>query len=124
MTLRALASLAIFIIVCSMPARACSLSDFVIKQADWLPGSPLSNLSKVVGEVTNNCDQAAGVELKFVFRNDAGKVTGIIQYWPTRQNIPAHSDYPFVLAGLSGEGAKTMQSSVSDVRKWEPSDLE
>jgi hypothetical protein len=121
MTLRlGLATLAILIIACSMPARACSLSDYVIKQADWHRLSP-GGYFKIVGEVTNNCDEAAGVQLMIVFRDGAGKVTGVKEFWPASiRNIPAHSDYPFETTMDGGEEAKTMQASVIETRKWEP----
>ncbi len=119
--LRVSAIFTILPIACCTPARACSPTDFVVKQADWQPASPsLPGMYKIVGEVTNNCDQAAGVELKFVFRDGVGKITRVVNGWPASfSNIPAHSDYAFELMVAGGEDVKTMQAYTIDTEKWQ-----
>jgi hypothetical protein len=76
--IRSSAILAILAIACCAPARACSPADFAIEQADWHPASPsLPGMYKIVGEVNQHCDEAAGVELKFVFRDGVGNIARV-----------------------------------------------
>lgn len=99
----------------AMPALACSPSDIKIKQADWQPPSA-SGLVRVVGELTNTCDEAIDAQLHFVFRDAAGKVTGADDEWVSTVNIAPHSDYAFSALPRGGFGFKTMTVTVQDVR--------
>lgn len=116
--MRKLLTFGTVLLALASPTLACSPSEIKIKQADWQPPigrGPGDDLVRFIGEVTNTCDEGVNVELHFVFRDDAGKVTGAEDDWVSSVNIPPRSDYAFSKVVRAGFDAKTMTVTVEDV---------
>jgi hypothetical protein len=79
------------------PTAACSTSDIRILQADHYP--PTSNADPyghIVGEAANDCDGAAGVEIRITLRDQTGRVMASEEQWlAATANIPPHTTFPF-----------------------------
>jgi hypothetical protein len=100
------------------PAVACEPSDFTIKEA-YFQYRHRPGIVKVIGEITNNCNEAAGAELRLVFIDVDGEVTGVFEGWPANtDNIPAQSNYAFTWVVKAGDDAATMQATITHTEKW------
>lgn len=106
-------------------SRECPLAQIRIKQFtptihDDCRASSCPAL-RLVGELFNGCDIAAGVQLKVTARDSQGHVVDSADAWPSStHNIPAQSDYAFNLEGLIDyqPAMKTFEVEVVDTRVW------
>jgi hypothetical protein len=79
------------------PTLACSTSDIVITQADLNDNHAFQH-AIVVGELVNNCGDAAKVELHAVIRDSDGRVLGAQDWWAAELGaIAPHSKYGFTV---------------------------
>jgi hypothetical protein len=103
----------------SVCADACSTSDIRILQADHRPTD--GTFAHVVGELLNGCDDATGVALRVTLRDQNGKVVNSQKVWPASvANIPAHSNYPFVISigEVRQNPPPSLEVVVESVNKW------
>lgn len=95
----------------------CAPSDFSLKQANWHRES--SEFVRIVGELTSNCSEPAGVQLQAVFRDKDGKVVTTEEFWPANaRNIAARADYPFSMLTRVGAQAVTLNVRILEARRW------
>jgi len=95
----------------------CAPSDFSVKQASWHRES--SEFVRIVGELTSNCSEPAGVQLQAAFRDKDGKVVTTDEFWPaSTRNIAAHAEYPFSMLTRVGAQAVTLNVLILEARRW------
>lgn len=96
---------------------ACAPSDFSVKQASWHREN--SEFVRIVGELTSNCSEPAGVQLQAAFRDKDGKVVTTDEFWPaSTRNIAAHTEYPFSMLTRVGAQAATLNVLILEARRW------
>ena len=77
-----------------------------------------TNHYQILGEITNNCDHAVGVQLALVFRDKAGNLLKVARPWPASiANIPSNKPFPFDLS-LTLIDPDSMTATVEDTRVW------
>lgn len=97
---------------------ACSVANIQIKQSDWRRAAA-GEYSKIIGEFTNSCSEAIGVQLQFTFRDADGKVVDVHELWPaSTRNIEPDSTYPFAFTVRVIAPATTMTTKVIEVHRW------
>ena len=107
-------------------AAACSLQDIEVRQANW--HREMESYIRIVGELYNGCSDAVGVELQAVFRDKAGQVVTVMEFWPaSTRNIAAKETYAFSFL-QSNEQPAALQSNeqpaagmsikIIDVKRW------
>lgn len=73
---------------------------------------------RITGRLTNNCDQATGVQIKVTVYDKADNILASPDLWPASvSNIPAHSEYPFECL-QEAPGFHRFTVSVISVRTW------
>lgn len=106
----------------SIPAMAsataaCSISDILIKQADWRREP---SAIRIITEIVNNCSEPTGVQLQAVFRDADGKVVRTDEFWPASiRNIAPGESYANSGPINDLPDAKTMSLKVIEVRRWQ-----
>ena len=96
--------------VVQQPGHACSVSSFAV---DKLRARGVH----ITGRLLNNCDLAAGAQVKITTYDKAGSILSVDDIWPASiSNIPAHSTFPF--EWLSGGGVDTFTVAVTSVKTW------
>jgi len=104
-------------LVMSSEAQACAISDFSIKQPHWRRAD--NEYVEALGELVNNCGEAAGAEVQVVFRDKTDTVLEVEEFWPAHtKNITAHDNYPFSRTVRLGTDATAMSMRVIDVKLW------
>ena len=100
-------------------AAGCSLQDIEVRQSNW--HMERDNDIRVVGEIYNGCADAIGVELQAVFRDKAGQVMIVDEFWPARRrNIAAKDTYAFETIEIedSIQAVSTLSIKVIDLKRW------
>jgi hypothetical protein len=100
-----------------MAEAACLPKDIELKQVDWRRES--KDWSKIVGEIVNRCSEETGVQLQVTFRDAAGKVVDVEEFWPAGTiNISPGASYPFNLTAALHSTSVKMESAVIQVRAF------
>jgi hypothetical protein len=98
-------------------AAACSLQDIEIRQANWR--REFESYIRIVGELYNGCSDAVGVELQAVFRDKAGQVVVVEEFWPANtRNIAAKDIYAFSHVARNDQPIEAMSIKIIDVKRW------
>lgn len=97
-------------------SASCTVSKIVV---DKLKAQPKGyGYFRITGRLTNNCDQATGVQIKVTVYDKAENILASPDLWPASvSNIPAHSEYPFECL-QEAPGFHRFTVSVISVRTW------
>jgi hypothetical protein len=73
----------------------------------------------ITGRLLNNCDLAAGAQVKITTYDKAGSILSVDDIWPASiSNIPAHSTFPFEWLMTGASGVDTFTVAVTSVKTW------
>jgi hypothetical protein len=99
--------------------EACAISDIQIKSANIVRQGSSGQFSIIVGELSNSCGDAIGVQLHITLRDRDGKVISTSDPWPAGiHNIPPRSTYAFTVNAAENRPADSVQVEVTEVRRW------
>lgn len=94
----------------------CSPSDFKIA---GLHESEEDGIVTIVGMLKNNCNEAAGAQLKIVLFDKHGDVVDTSEPWPASiSNISAHDSYAFKAMMPSPSSWEKYSVHVQSVKRW------
>jgi hypothetical protein len=99
-------------------SNSCSPSDFSLEK---LSARNEQFAIYFVGQLVNNCNLAAGAQIKFTLYDKSGNIVHVHDGWvASTSNIPAHSTYPFqtMVMREQAPGFDHYTAQVSEVRSW------
>ena len=108
----------LFMGLASPASAACTVHDIQLGKWSWDRDRGWTTVS---GELTNNCAEPTGVQLRLTFRDEAGRVVTVDDNWiAERRDIPAGATQPFQLRLRANATSRSAVVQVSDVRRWGP----
>lgn len=98
----------------------CQTSDADVKVSRWYDEQGMNMYFSVVGELVNNCNEAIGIQVRFVGRDKGGNLVEVNESWPASiRNIPAKSRSPFKTTAFPyNKTIKTLSAEVVSVHRW------